>query len=97
MADHAVIVRTLRRATDHDRFACKIRYRDESGKRTDRFISPIHVRGTVVRALCLGRQEVRQFKIGNIEAIRLVNSASVLMPAPIVELPTHVVKPKVKD
>lgn len=88
---------TLQRATDHDRFACKIRYRDESGKRTDRFISPIRVRGTIVRALCLGRQEVRQFKIGNIEAIRLVNSSSVLMPAPIIELPSHVVQRKLKD
>jgi predicted DNA-binding transcriptional regulator YafY len=82
---HEAKVELLRRGSDPDVAVCKIRYRDEEGKRTDRYISTVQIRGSIVRALCLCRTEVRQFKIARIQAIKLIPASDVVMPMPITD------------
>ena len=66
---------------DPDRWACRIIYQDRAGKRTTRLISPI--RWTVEKrnllALCISREEPRQFAIAGIRSVELTASSDVLM------------------
>lgn len=72
-----VINRAMR---DPDRWVVRIAYRDSKGVVTNRVISPIRwtTRGTF-RALCLGRQEPRQFMLRSIQAAELVAASTVIM------------------
>ncbi|QDV66219.1 hypothetical protein Mal65_53950 [Crateriforma conspicua] len=70
----------LMKASDPDRYAARIQYIDADGKVTDRIVSPIRMTTpTTVRALCLHRQEVRQFCLASIRTIELVPAHEVLM------------------
>lgn len=66
----------------------RIIYIDEKGKRRRRVVSPIRFIGQeAFSALCLCREEPRTFKIERCEKIELLNSADILMPVEIEELP----------
>lgn len=72
------LVRAMR---DADRWVCRIVYQDTKGRFTQRTISPIRftAEDRCVLALCIGRQESRQFTVSRIKSIALVNAATVLM------------------
>jgi|694.fasta_scaffold76626_8 hypothetical protein len=71
---------------DPERWAVRIVYRDDLGRRTRRIVSPTRW-GASGRfsflALCTGRQEQRWFKSASVEQAELVSSADVLMPTKI--------------
>lgn len=66
---------------DPDRWVCRIVYQDAAGKFTMRLISPIRFTANdrCVLALCIGRQDHRQFVVSNIKSVAMVNAADVLM------------------
>jgi predicted DNA-binding transcriptional regulator YafY len=65
---------------DPDRWVVRIAYRDAKGCVTVRVISPIRwVSRYTILALCLGRQEPRQFDLRRIGAAELVPAADVVM------------------
>lgn len=78
--------RLLNIARDPDHYVCKIRYRDVKSDVTDRFISTIGFKGSIVRALCLSSEEPRQFKIARILKIKLVKACDVQMPMPMIDV-----------
>ena len=72
---------------DPDGTVLSVRYTDAKGDQTTRIVSPIRwVTETTFQALCLGRENVRCFKIANIEYPRLIDASDVLMPARIREV-----------
>jgi hypothetical protein len=73
-----ILSRSIR---DSDNWACRILYRDAGGIETVRTISPVRFTNNdrTVLALCIGRQENRQFSIRNIVDIQLVDASTVLM------------------
>ena len=74
-----VFVQRLRQAMDDpDAMACRIVYRCESGRVTERVVSPIRFEGPRVLALCLGSEEPRGFRLSAIEEVQLVRAESVL-------------------
>ncbi len=75
-----------RAMADPDSWVCRITYRDVPGSWTTRTISPIKWDHDCVRALCLGREEVRTFIISSIEECELVPAHEVLMPDQVKEL-----------
>ena len=78
----------LAEAFDADTFVCRMTYRDKQGNETERSISPIRFvtdDATQVLALCLGREELRQFSVDQIIAIELVEANEVKMPEEIKE------------
>lgn len=74
----------LRRAMfDSETFVVEMVYVDSKGKRTRRVISPIRFVGQDrVLALCLCREEPRQFYLSRCESVRLIPAAEVIMPVP---------------
>lgn len=77
--------RLIRRAmADCDHFVIEMDYADASGKRTHRVISPIRRAGrNRLLALCLCREEPRQFQLDRCTNIRLLAADQVVMPVPI--------------
>ena len=78
----------LREAFDDDKFVCRIKYRDKNDNETDRVISPIRFandQSKHVLALCLGREETRQFAVDRILSIELVKANEAQMPEEINE------------
>lgn len=69
-------------ATHHpDRYVLRIIYRDDAGRRSRRVISPVKMVGrNVLRALCLAREECRQFHLSRIEDVELIAANEVQMP-----------------
>jgi len=66
-----------------ERFAVRIVYRDDLGRRTRRIVSPTRWGASgrwSFMALCTARQEQRWFKSASVESAELVSSADVLMP-----------------
>ncbi|WP_286178082.1 hypothetical protein [Stieleria mannarensis] len=74
----------LRRAMlDSETFVVEMVYSDSKGNRTRRIVSPIRFVGDDrFLALCLCREEPRQFYLSRCEAVRLVPAAEVIMPMP---------------
>lgn len=72
----------LRRAMqDCDNYVIELDYIDAKGNRTSRTVSPIRfVGGDRLLALCLCREEPRQFYLDRCENVRLVPAEEVLMP-----------------
>lgn len=69
---------------DSDEWVLKIAYRDKKGKVTQRFISPIRFAGRErMLALCLCRQEPRQFYLSRMDKVELAPASEVLMPMPL--------------
>lgn len=76
-----VFVKRLRQAMDDpDAIACRIVYRCESGRVTERVVSPVRFDGPRVLALCLGAAEPRGFRLSSIEDVQLVRAETVLCP-----------------
>ncbi|MCS7466730.1 hypothetical protein NZK35_08750 [Stieleria sp. ICT_E10.1] len=66
---------------DPDRWICQIIYQDRTGKQTTRLISPIRwtAKKQNLLALCISREEPRQFTIAGIGSVELVKASDVLM------------------
>lgn len=72
-----------------DDYVLEIIYRNSRGERTQRTISPVRfLDRDRFLALCLCREEPRQFSLRRCEKIRLIPACDVQMPVPIVELAT---------
>lgn len=70
---------------DPDNFVVTFEYVDRKGKRTRRVASPIRsTEKGVFLALCLCREEPRQFRVDRCRNIRLTPAHEVLMPVPMV-------------
>jgi predicted DNA-binding transcriptional regulator YafY len=85
----------LRRAMmDADTFVVELTYRDSKGQRTRRVVSPIRFVGDDrMLALCLCREEPRQFYLSRCEDVRLIPAAEVIMPVPMRPLEPVAVSP----
>jgi len=79
----------LRRAMqDCDRYVIEMDYVDGKGAQTTRMVSPIRfVGGNRLLAMCLCREQPRQFYLDRCQNVRLVPAETVLMPMPIRETP----------
>ena len=76
---------------DPDRWVCRIVYQDVKGRFTCRTISPTRYTNEdrTVSAICLGRQESRQFTVSRIRSVAMLNAATVVMgDEPVNELET---------
>ncbi|MEM6468777.1 MAG: hypothetical protein AAF802_04355 [Planctomycetota bacterium] len=80
----------IRRAMlDSDRFVIEMSYVDAKGQRTRRVVSPIRFVGSDrLLALCLCREEPRQFYLSRCKDVELVPSSDVIMPMPMRPTPT---------
>ena len=74
----------LRRAMlDSETFVVEMVYSDSKGKLTRRIVSPIRFVGSDrFLALCLCREEPRQFYLSRCDQVRLIPAAEVIMPVP---------------
>ena len=81
-----LVKKILRKGFNADRWVCRIRYRSTNGELTERVISPSRISRGVVHALCLCREEHRNFMLNRISYVELVPAADVLMPVPITTL-----------
>lgn len=81
-----LIIRAMR---DPDSYVLSMLYEDRKGKKTERKVSPIRFTedGNQFVALCLCREEPRQFVIDRCSGVQLIHADDVLMPEPIVEVP----------
>ncbi len=72
----------MRRAmADSDNWVIEMEYADSKGVQTQRTISPIRFVGSDrILALCLCREEPRQFYVTRCQSVRLKRSSDVLMP-----------------
>ena len=66
---------------DPDRWVCRIIYQDRDGKRTSRLISPIRwtTKNKNLLALCISREEPRQFVVAGMRSVELLDASDVLM------------------
>lgn len=73
---------TLQRAMhDSDRFVVELDYCDSKGETTHRVISPIrYLPGDRLLALCLCRQEPRQFHLSRCSNVQLRRAEQFVMP-----------------
>jgi predicted DNA-binding transcriptional regulator YafY len=70
-----------------DDFAIQFTYRDRKGVLTRRVVSPVRFVGQdQFAALCLCREEVRQFVVERCTDVVLLHASEVLMPVQIEEL-----------
>jgi predicted DNA-binding transcriptional regulator YafY len=77
----AMVMRTAIQCPED--YVVELEYADSKGALTHRTISPIRfVGGNRVLALCLCREQPRQFYLERCSAVRLVSSSQVLMPMP---------------
>lgn len=76
--------RILNRAmADSDSWVVEFEYADSKGQRTRRTVSPIRFCGSDrFLALCLCREEPRQFHWQRCDGFRLIPAAEVIMPVP---------------
>ena len=65
-----------------DNFVMQIIYESSKGETTKRVISPVKYgpNKETIFALCLAREEVRQFRLDGIRFVRVINANKVLMP-----------------
>ncbi len=73
---------------DPDKWVIRLRYVDSKGVATVRVVSPIRLEGKSLMALCLAREECRRLILDRITCVEMVPSCDVLMPVPIVTVPT---------
>ena len=68
-----------------DQFAIELDYADSKGNQTHRTVSPIRFVGSDrFLALCLVREEPRQFCLKRCKNLKLVDAADILMPSAMV-------------
>lgn len=71
---------------DSDNFVIEMDYIDSKGAQTTRTVSPIRFVGKDrVLAMCLCREQPRQFYLDRCKNVRLIAAETVLMPMPIQE------------
>lgn len=81
------IMQVIHRAMkDPDSWIVDIVYKDSSGIRSKRAVSPIKYVGADMVALCLCRQEPRRFRMSQIQSATLRSSADAMMPEQIILL-----------
>lgn len=82
-----VVKDKIRKAmNDSDQWVICCHYTDRKGVATTRIISPIRfVDDTRIVAICLCREEPRQFVLSRMKNVRLMPSSEVQMPMPITE------------
>ena len=67
-----------------DDFVIRLSYQDSKGEKTRRTVSPIrYLKGGRLLALCLSREEPRQFYLNRCSEIELQSATDVLMPMPL--------------
>lgn len=81
MSTAAMISRAMRGSDD---YVVELQYVDSKGERSRRVVSPIRFLGPRrFLALCLCREEPRQFYLDRCSDVRLLPAGEVLMPMPI--------------
>ena len=79
----------ISRATeDPDRWAIRITYNRSDNTTTSRIVSPVRYYKGNLQALCLGREQMRNFSLGRILSVELVAAHECLMPEPIEKRPS---------
>ena len=74
----ALIARAMQ---DSDHWAIRMEYRDRKGAVTSRFVSPVRfLAADRFLALCLCREEPRQFYVDRCEDVTLIPAEEILMP-----------------
>jgi predicted DNA-binding transcriptional regulator YafY len=78
------MISTIRRAMQgSDEYVIEMQYVDAKGERSRRVVSPIRfLSSRRFLALCLCREEPRQFYLDRCSEIRLLPAAEVMMPMP---------------
>ena len=73
---------TITRAMhDPDHFVVELDYLDSKGERTHRVISPIRfLSSNRLLALCLCREQPRQFHLSRCDNVKLLRAEQVMMP-----------------
>ena len=80
-----LIQRAMRQADD---LVLVFNYRDSKGAVTRRVVSPVRfLAGDRFLALCLSREEPRQFYLNRCENMRLDWASNFVMPVPLLETP----------
>lgn len=83
----ANIRQAINAAMDSDQWALAVLYRDRQGNSTRRIISPIRWTGpSNFLAFCLGRLDVRQFRVQAVLRAELIPAETVLAPERIEEI-----------
>ena len=73
---------------DSESFVIEMTYLDAKGRRTRRVVSPIRYVGRDrLLALCLCREEPRQFYLSRCQDIQLLPASDVIMPMPMRRTP----------
>ena len=79
----------ISRATeDPDHWAIRITYVRSDNTTTSRIVSPIRYYKGNLQALCLGREQMRNFSVDRIISVELVPSHDCLMPEPVENRPS---------
>jgi hypothetical protein len=68
---------------DPDNWVVRLRYIDAKGISTIRVVSPIRFENDSVVVLCLAREQCRRMILERVSDVKLLHSADVLMPVPI--------------
>ena len=78
MTLRAMIARAMQ---DSEHWAIRMEYRDRKGAVTSRFVSPVRfLAADRFLALCLCREEPRQFYVDRCEDVTLIPAEEILMP-----------------
>ena len=81
-------IKISRATEDPDRWAIRITYTCSDNKTTSRIVSPVRYYKANLQALCLGREQMRNFALSRIVSVELVSSHDCLMPEPIKNRPS---------
>lgn len=73
---------------DPDRWAIRITYTRSDNKTTSRIVSPVRYYKANLQALCLGREQMRNFALSRILSVELIDARDCLMPEPIQKWPS---------
>tara|TARA_R100000808_G_C2134347_1_gene142895 strand:+ start:467 stop:784 length:318 start_codon:yes stop_codon:yes gene_type:complete len=81
-------IKIARAIEDPDRWAIRITYIRSDNKTTNRIVSPVRYYKANLQALCLGREQMRNFALDGILSVELVDARDCLMPEPIEKWPS---------
>ena len=85
---HSDMLDISRALEDPDRWAVRITYTRSDNKTTSRIVSPVRFYKANLQALCLGREQMRNFALSRIQSVELVDARDCLMPEPIEKRPS---------
>ena len=81
-------IKIARSIEDPDRWAVRITYTRSDNTTTSRIVSPVRYYKANLQALCLGREQMRNFALGRILSVELIDARDCLMPEPIEKWPS---------